>query len=582
MTQITFAASEKPTPLPVLKDNIPLVLREKPQWVVWRYTWKPDKKRKDGSGKKGDWDKPPFSAHTGRRASSTNPETWATFEVAWKAYKSGDWSGIGFVAMPEDKLVGIDLDHCYNRKTRKAKKWASRIVKEVNSYTEITPSGTGFRIIAIGHKPDRERAKKGPIEIYDGLTKEGKAGGRYLTITGRRVKGRPAELCERQSEAEVVYNRELKPPKQEPKPKQEPGANGKPNGLTDEEIINKASGGKNGDRFKSLWSGSTNEYPSQSEADLALCGTLAFYCGPDPARIDRLFRQSGLMREKWERDDYRNGTIAKALEGRTESYHGGNDANDDSDDENPNLGAAHGGGKKKSRATEIVDAARKHLHLWHTPEGIAYATVREKPHATWALRRKSARQFLDRLYYQLTAAAAGDDAIRTAICTLEGLAVHDGDEQQVHTRLAEHEGRIYLDLGDDQWRAVAVSPDGWEVVEECPVHFQRSRGMLALPEPVRGGSVEALRDFINLPSDSDFKLAIAWLRAALRPVGPFPVLCLHGEQGAAKSTGERLLRSLIDPNKAPLRAEPKEPRDLIIAAENAAVIALDNLSKLPP
>src|SRR5262249_30652502 len=98
---------------------------------------------------------------------------------------------------------------------------------------------------------------------------------------------------------------------------------------------------------------------------------------------------------------------------------------DDDDDENPTPGEPHtqGSKAKKSRATEIVDAALKHLDLWHTPEGIAYATVREKPHATWALRRKPARQFLDRLYYQLTSVAAGDDAIRTAICTLEGIAV---------------------------------------------------------------------------------------------------------------------------------------------------------------
>jgi hypothetical protein len=258
------------------------------------------------------------------------------------------------------------------------------------------------------------------------------------------------------------------------------------------------------------------------------------------------------------------------------------DEDDDDDDKKPNLGAAHQGGKKKSRATEIVDAARTKLVLWHTPEGIAYATTKEPPHQTWSLRRKPARQYLDRLYYEKTKVAAGNDAIQTAINTLEGIAVHDGEAHPVYTRLAEHEGRIYLDLGDDQWRAVAVGPSGWEVVSEYPVHFQRARGSLALPVPVTGGTVDELQHFINLANGDDFKLAVAWLLAAFRPQGPFPVLCLHGEQGAAKSTNERLLRSLIDPNKAPLRAEPKEPRDLIIAAENAAVIALDNLSRLPP
>jgi hypothetical protein len=118
---------------------------------------------------------------------------------------------------------------------------------------------------------------------------------------------------------------------------------------------------------------------------------------------------------------------------------------------------------------------------------------------------------------------------------------------------------------------------GWRVVDNPPVRFRRACAMLSLPTPTPGGNIEFLRDYLNVGPD-DRPLVVAWLLAAMRPVGPYPVLCLHGEQGSAKSTTARVLRELVDPNAAPLRSEPREPRDLMIAANNGWVVALDNLS----
>src|SRR5256886_5689169 len=106
--------------------------------------------------------------------------------------------------------------------------------------------------------------------------------------------------------------------------------------------------------------------------------------------------------------------------------------------------------------------------------------------------------------------------------------------------------------------------------------------MLALPVPLPGGALDDLRPFLNVADDGDYRLLVTWLLAALRPRGPYPVLVLHGEQGSAKSTTARVLRMLIDPNGAPLRAEPHDDRDLMIAATNGWIVALDNLSHLPP
>jgi hypothetical protein len=156
-------------------------------------------------------------------------------------------------------------------------------------------------------------------------------------------------------------------------------------------------------------------------------------------------------------------------------------------------------------------------------------------------------------------------------------------ERSVYVRLAEHAGAIYLDLANERWQAIKITEGGWGIVSDPPVKFLRARGMLALPTPVPGGSLDDLQPFINvgIACEADWTLLMAWLVSTFRPHGPFPVLCLHGEQGSAKSTTARVLRALVDPNSAALRADPRDARDLIIAANNGWVVALVNLSRIP-
>src|SRR5262249_53949354 len=119
------------------------------------------------------------------------------------------------------------------------------------------------------------------------------------------------------------------------------------------------------------------------------------------------------------------------------------------------------------------------------------------------------------------------------------------------------------------------------LVARPPVRFRRPRGLIELPRPVAGGSLHELRRFVNVQDDDDFALLLAWLVAAARPSGPYPVLALRGEQGTGKAPTARVLRDLIDPNDVPLRAAPRDERDLMIASTNGWLIALDNLSGLP-
>ncbi len=123
---------------------------------------------------------------------------------------------------------------------------------------------------------------------------------------------------------------------------------------------------------------------------------------------------------------------------------------------------------------------------------------------------------------------------------------------------------------------------GWRIADDVPVRFRRPAGMLALPLPARGGSIEALAPFLNLPNRDDFVLVVAWLLGALRAGGPYPLLAISGEQGSAKTVLSKLLRALVDPSVAPVRALPREDRELFIAANNGHVLAFDNLTRLPP
>jgi hypothetical protein len=220
--------------------------------------------------------------------------------------------------------------------------------------------------------------------------------------------------------------------------------------------------------------------------------------------------------------------------------------------------------------------------LFHAPDGTAYADVRVCGHReTWPIRSRQFRLWLVRLYYEDCDGAPNAEALQSALNVIEARARFDCPERAAHVRIAGAGGKLYLDLGDAAWRAVEIDAEGWRIVAEPePVRFRRMKGMLPLPEPERGGEIAALRRFLNVQRDNEFVLAVAWLLAALRDRGPFPVLVLTGEHGTAKSTFARIVRALIDPHTTALRSLPREDRDLFIAANNGLVIAIDNVSTL--
>jgi Primase C terminal 2 (PriCT-2) len=225
--------------------------------------------------------------------------------------------------------------------------------------------------------------------------------------------------------------------------------------------------------------------------------------------------------------------------------------------------------------------------FWHDKDHEAFATVKVGQHqenypikstafGNW-LTREYGDRYPMKIGNKVCPSAPSTQALTEAINALHAKALI-GCERRPAIRIAEHDGLIYIDLGQPQWNAVEISSKGWRVMPQPAVRFVRPRGLRPLATPVAGGCLSQLREFVNVGSDADFVLVIGWLIAALRPTGPYPVLIINGEHGAGKSICCRVIRRLIDPNAAELRSEPREERDLLLAAKNGWIVALDNLS----
>ena len=283
--------------------DIPAELKKIPRWLLW--------KLEDRNGKPT---KTPYTAD-GRLAKVNDPSTWTTFENALLAYQSGQFDGIGLVLSDEDDLAGVDLDKCLNPDTGELEAQAARIVADLPTYCEISPSGCGLRLFGFGKLPQGGR-RKGKIELYET--------GRYLTVTGHRF-GPHESVADISAEIAIVHARIFgKPSATKPAP-----SDAGVLALSDADLLEKIRRSKKGPDFEALWSGQTAGHgEDHSAADLALANILSFWTNGDAARMDRLFRQSSLMREKWDKPHYADGrtygqaTLEKAVADLQDGYRG--------------------------------------------------------------------------------------------------------------------------------------------------------------------------------------------------------------------------------------------------------------------
>ena len=351
---------------------IPPTLQHVPQWVYWY-----GRDLIDRTTGAISFTKIPINPHTLQYADTTDPQTWgaypscvaglATFLEDCEhrdpvAYRGG---GLGFVVTAQDPFCGIDLDHCLDPVTGDMAPWAQTIVQQLDSYTEITPSGTGLRIWVEGTLPPRGR-KKGDIELYDAR--------RFFTLTGWHIPDTPSGIAARQPQLSTLWGQVFGPQvgeavwlldthgtitnhtgsawtitriapdldgtpyaffvespggwpllQCEKAPARSPTSGGVSGPLSDALVLEHASRAANAAKFHRLWAGDWQGYPSQSEADLALCLLLAFWT-QDPGQLDTLFRQSGCLRAKWDEVHgactYGARTIQEAFARQTEHYQG--------------------------------------------------------------------------------------------------------------------------------------------------------------------------------------------------------------------------------------------------------------------
>jgi len=238
-------------------------------------------------------------------------------------------------------------------------------------------------------------------------------------------------------------------------------------------------------------------------------------------------------------------------------------------------------GQQPKQADALIALAAD-ARLFHTADDTAFARIKIKGHTeTWPILSTGFRRWLKYQYFKKHESAPNAEAVQTALGVLEAKAVFEGTEARVFTRVGSDDDRLYLDLCDDKWRAIEIDADGWRIVDDPPTRFVRSKGSLPLPIPARNGSIKSLATLINIKSDADFILVVSWLLAVFRDHGPYPVLVVIGEQGSAKSTLMEILRNIIDPNVACLRAPPKDEEDLYITATLLHVLPFDNLGRLP-
>lgn len=275
-------------------DSIPEHLKRLNQWVCW--------KKVIINGRST---KMPIDANTMKVASTNNPNTFSSYQTAHSCYKRNAKSlnGLGIVLTKENDLIGIDLDKCLDLNSGNIELWAKEIIDIVDSYTEVSPSGTGIRIFCHGNIEMYGSRKEG-IEIYTSK--------QYLTVTGDHIKGTPFTINERSKELNILNEKYFN--KKIDRSKDMIIKNGHIATKT-KEVINKINMSKYSLEFSELMNGKYKQ-SSQSEADLRLCGIISIFTD-NAEQIDSIFRSSALYRDKWDEarfpSTYGENTINLAL-----------------------------------------------------------------------------------------------------------------------------------------------------------------------------------------------------------------------------------------------------------------------------
>lgn len=508
--------------------HIPEELKNLPNWVGFRIIPQKDKKSK----------KIPVDAQTGRFARCNAPETWCLFEEVLKQANVFNFNSIGFALV--EPYVGIDIDHCVHEGV--ISPLAQSIITDLNSYTEFSPSKTGVHIICKGTLPQDRKLTSLNVEMYSRK--------RFLTFTGNVLDQTPVEIHDRSQELAVLYKK-LEAQEQKNKCIQDIFRN-----------IRKSKDHKTFfDLYQGNWQG---HYPSQSEADLALCSKLAFYTDKNTSLIDELFRNSGLMRCKWDESHYANGTTygQATIEKAVQSV----------------KPASSGSTSGRLTDGEILtrDCEANVKNFLRDQQGNFLVVIPFESHnevcSTDSLRFRNWKATRFRSQYQRPPRS---ESLKQACVQVEAKC-YDSPQIQLYNRVGFYEDAIYYDLTTPDWKGVRIDQNGWTIGPLPPI-FKRYAHQNKQILPIKGGNARELLEFCNIDPD-DACLFLTSIASFFIPDIPHVILSQNGEQGTGKSSNSRRIKDLIDPSKVTLISAPKDLEQAQMIADKHWLCPFDNLS----
>jgi hypothetical protein len=559
-------------------ECIPRDLKAIPRWVGWRFNRKDD----------GSMGKVPQGA-TGN-VDPHNPKNQMTFEDAEAFVRerlaSGRWplgGGIGFVFTDDDDIGGVDLDGCRDPETGKTAAWANRIIQLFDkAYVEYSPSGTGYHIITRGAPAKLAKTERAvPDEVLDGdfvpegdghaPCMEGYVTKRFFTVTGDHATGR-MELLDRSAAWEQVaaYLRGDQPREERERVAHAAGQEFQP--LDDEDledvrlalsVLSTDEVGRNtwvafgmvlkeefGEAGKPVWL----EWMARSENDNAADSEKmwAGFKRPELMTVGSIFWHA--QQKGWKRPRRKGG--------------GG------------------GGDSSGTVLAGILDG----VELWHDPRKVAYATVSitkadgSSHHENMKVTGSEFSGWLTREFYLATGAPPKREKLREVVALAEARGIQEGAQHETWVRSsAVVDGKLYLDLGDEDWQAVEIDAKGWRVISDPPVRFRRSGGALALPVPVKGDTkagIALLGDLIKTERPEHMMLLIGALVSYFRAGVSYVAINFDARPGSAKTSGLRVVDALVDPQVAATPGPPPNERELIISAQNQMLVRFDNVSRI--
>ncbi|MBT1279301.1 hypothetical protein VTU32_00770 [Thermoanaerobacter sp. CM-CNRG TB177] len=237
--------------------------------------------------------------------------------------------------------------------------------------------------------------------------------------------------------------------------------------------------------------------------------------------------------------------------------------------------------KKSSQADKLIQIALSEALLFHDELKDGYAVLPINGHReVWPLRSKFFKQYLVRRFFENEGKAPNNEAIRQALNVIEAKAMFDGPQINLNLRVAEHGGAFWYDLADKAWRAVKITPEGWEVVDVPPILFRRYKNTAPQVLPQHDGTLEMLKKYINLHDEEDWTLLIAAIVQMFIPDIPHAIPVFYGDKGAAKTTAQRVIRKLVDPAVRDTIALPNDKNELALLLTTNYAPCFDNLDGL--